>query len=155
LALWHNAFTLSVISRLRFIAMDIQDFDGLQALLDSTFPKTCRSCGYVYISAEQFFIETQDMPHGRSSLRSAIEDDGLILVEVFRNCRCGSTLMDEFGCRRDQNEDGLQRRLAFETILRAMQARNIPADVARMEIIKFLQGQPNTLVALLNSELLP
>ncbi|NOV28777.1 oxidoreductase [Methylomonas sp. ZR1] len=137
------------------IAMDIQDFDGLQALLDSTFPKTCRSCGYVYLSAEQFFIETQDMPHGRSSLRSAIEDDGLILVEVFRNCRCGSTLMDEFGCRRDQNEDGLQQRLVFETILRAMQARNVPADVARMEIIKFLQGQPNTLVALLNIELLP
>ncbi|MDT4288339.1 hypothetical protein RO575_02100 [Methylomonas sp. MO1] len=135
--------------------MDIQDFDGLRALLDSTFPKTCRSCGYVYISAEQFFIETQDMPHGRSSLRSAIEDDGLILVEVFRNCRCGSTLMDEFGCRRDQSENGVKQRLAFENMLRAMQARNISTDAARMEIIKFLQGQPNTLVAMLNIELLP
>ncbi|WP_020482326.1 hypothetical protein [Methylomonas sp. MK1] len=135
--------------------MDIQDFDGLRALLDSTFPKTCRSCGYVYISAEQFFIETQDMPHGRSSLRSAIEDDGLILVEVFRNCRCGSTLMDEFGCRRDQSENGVKQRLAFENMLRAMQARNISTDAARMEIIKFLQGQPNTLVAMLNIELRP
>ncbi|MCQ8117418.1 hypothetical protein [Methylomonas rosea] len=135
--------------------MDIQDFDGLRALLDSTFPKTCRSCGYVYTSAEQFFIETQDMPHGRSSLRSAIEDDGLILVEVFRNCRCGSTLMDEFGCRRDQSAAGLKRRLAFDNMLSAMQARNIATDAARMEIIKFLQGQPNTLVAMLNIELLP
>jgi hypothetical protein len=135
--------------------MDIQDFDGLRALLDSTFPKTCRSCGYVYISAEQFFIETQDMPHGRSSLRSAIEDDGLILVEAFRNCRCGSTLMDEFGCRRNHSETGIKQRLAFDNMLRAMQARNIATDAARMEIIKFLKGQPNTLVAMLNIELLP
>lgn len=135
--------------------MDIQDFDGLRALLDSTFPKTCRSCGYVYISAEQFFIETHDMPHGRSSLRSAIEDDGLILVEAFRNCRCGSTLMDEFGCRRDQSAAGLKRRQAFDNMLCAMQARNIAVDAARMEIIKFLQGQPNTLVAMLNIERLP
>ncbi|OQW78627.1 MAG: hypothetical protein BVN35_02915 [Proteobacteria bacterium ST_bin11] len=135
--------------------MDIQDFDGLRALLDSTFPKTCGSCGYVYISAEQFFIETQDMPRGRSSLRSAIEDDGLILVEVFRNCRCGSTLMDEFGCRRNQSENGLKQRLAFETMLRALQARNISKDAARLEIVRFLQGQPNTLVAILNIEPLP
>jgi hypothetical protein len=134
------------------LIMDIQDFEGLRALLDSTFPKTCASCGYVYFSAEQFFIDTQDMPHGRSSLRSAIEDDGLIMVEVFRNCRCGSTLMDEFGCRRDQSEIGLKQRLAFDNILRAMQARNIAPDVARLEILKYLQGQPNTLVATLNIE---
>ncbi|MBD9355714.1 oxidoreductase [Methylomonas albis] len=133
--------------------MDIQDFEGLRALLDSTFPKTCASCGYVYISAEQFFIDTQDMPRGRSSLRSAIEDDGLILVEVFRNCRCGSTLMDEFGCRRDHSERGERQRQAFDTILKVLQSKGIAVAVARVEIIKFLQGQPTTLIAMLNIEL--
>jgi hypothetical protein len=133
--------------------MEIQDFEGLRALLDSAFPKVCASCGYVYISAEQFFIETQDMPKGRSSLRSAIEEDGLILVEVFRNCRCGSTLMDEFGCRRDQSAAGLKRRLAFDNMLRALEARNIATDTARTEIVKFLQGQPTSLITLLNLEL--
>lgn len=133
--------------------MDIQDFEGLRALLDSTFPKTCASCGYVYISAEQFFIDTQDMPRGRSSLRSAIEDDGLILVEVFRNCRCGSTLMDEFGCRRDHSERGERQRQAFDTILKILQSKGIAVAVARVEIIRFLQGQPTTLIAMLNIEL--
>lgn len=131
--------------------MDIQDFEGLKALLDSAFPKTCSNCGYVYLSAEQFFIETQDMPRGRSSLRAAIEDDGLILVEAFRNCRCGSTLMDEFGCRRDNSDKGQQRRLAFDNMLKLLQAHNIPTDNGRAEIINFMNGRPNKLKVWLES----
>lgn len=130
-------------------AMDTQDFEGLRALLDSAFPKTCANCGYVYLSAEQFFLETRDMPRGRSSLKAAIEDDGLVLVEAFRNCRCGSTLMNEFGCRRDQSEKGQRQRLAFDKVMGQLKARNIAEDIARAEIIKFLHGQPNTLVMLL------
>ncbi len=60
--------------------MDLHDFAGLKALLDSAFPKKCASCGYVYRSAEHFFIETHDMPQGRPCLKAAIEDGGVILV---------------------------------------------------------------------------
>lgn len=134
--------------------MEKQDFEGLRALLDSTFPKTCRCCGHVYQSAEDFFVETQDMPKGHSSLRAAMEDDGLILVEVFRNCRCGSTLMDEFGCRRDASETGQKQRLAFDKLLIDLQAKQIEAELARREILKFLRGQSNCLIATLEGKTL-
>jgi hypothetical protein len=84
--------------------MDSTAFTGLKTLQDSAFPKKCRNCGYIYHTAEQFFAETQDMPGGRSSLRSDQDDDGATVVQAFRNCRCGSTLMDEFACRRDPSK---------------------------------------------------
>lgn len=130
--------------------MDTQDFEGLKALLESAFPKKCGNCGYVYETAEQFFMETQDMPRGHSSLKSVIEDDGMRIVEAFRNCRCGSTLMDEFGCRRDQSDKGAQRREAFDRMSILLQTRNISVAAARAEIVNFLHGKPNNLKALLN-----
>lgn len=129
--------------------MDAQDFEGLKALLESAFPKRCSNCGHVYLTAEQFFLETQDMPRGRSSLKSASEDDGCAFVEAFRNCRCGSTLMDEFGCRRDHSEKGMRRREAYEKMLALLLARNIPEETARAEIVDFLHGKPNKLKILL------
>lgn len=120
--------------------MNAEDFEGLQALIDSAFPKKCRNCGYVYETAEQFFAETLDMPRGRSSLKAAVEDDGSTIVEAFRNCRCGSTLMDEFGCRRDHSERGRQRRIAFDRMLGLLLARNIPEADIRAEMINFLRG---------------
>lgn len=134
--------------------MDTQDFEGLKALLESAFPKKCGNCGHIYETAQQFFMETQDMPFGRPSLKAAVEDDGCNVVEAFRNCRCGSTLMDEFGCRRDQSDKGSQRREAFERMSAILQARNISVAEARTEIVNFLHGQPNNLEALLNVEII-
>lgn len=129
--------------------MDVQEFEGLQALLESAFPKKCRNCGHVYETAEQFFMDTEDMARGISSLRSVIEEDGCVVVEVFRNCRCGSSMMDEFGCRRDHSEKGEQRRAAFDKILALLLAKNIPEATARIEILNFLRGKPNKLKSLL------
>lgn len=132
--------------------MDAQEFEGLKALIESAFPKTCRNCGHVYETAEQFFTDTEDMARGISSLRSAIEDDGGVVVEVFRNCRCGSSLMDEFGCRRDHSEKGELRRQAFNKMLALLQAKDIPEARARTEIISYLRGKPNRLKALLAAD---
>lgn len=125
--------------------MNVEYFEGLQALIDSAFPKKCGNCGYVYETAEQFFAETQDMPRGRSSLKSAVEDDGSTVVEAFRNCRCGSTLMDEFSCRRDHSEQGIRRRMAFDRMLDILLTRNIPELEIRAEILSFLRGRTSRL----------
>ncbi|MCQ8180752.1 hypothetical protein NP603_06510 [Methylomonas sp. SURF-1] len=125
--------------------MKIQAFQGLQALLESAFPKRCPSCGYVYSGPEQFFNETGDMPGGRSSLKSFVDDDGFAVVEVFRNCRCGSTLMDEFVCRRDMSEPGSRNREEFQRLLQTLTARGIADETARAEILKFMLGAPNRL----------
>jgi hypothetical protein len=88
------------------------EFSGLIPLTPSAFPKKCNNCGRIYQSAEEFFNETLDMPKGKT-LRSDIEEDGNTIVEAFRNCKCGSTLMDVYNCRRDQSTDGKLRRENF------------------------------------------
>jgi len=130
--------------------MNDRDFAGLRALLESSFPKHCGNCGRVYESVEQFLAETEDMPDGRSSLKSALEDDGSEIVEVFRNCACGSTLMDEFNSRRDDSDQGKKRRAEFDNMLEALRRHKLPDSVARTEILNFLKGRPSHLIELLN-----
>ena len=86
-----------------------KNLQGLAALQD-TFPKTCQCCGRVYEAAEDFLFQTQGLAAGKSSLKEIIDDDDRVVVAVFRNCICGSTLMDEFQSRRDESPDGQRRR---------------------------------------------
>lgn len=84
-------------------------FKGLRAA-QATFPRNCRNCGRIYQSAEDFLAQTADLPAGKSGLREMLDDDEQTVVAVFRNCVCGSTLMDEFQSRRDVSPAGLARR---------------------------------------------
>ena len=128
-------------------------FKGLTALVESTFPRTCTFCGKTYETTESFLTETLNMPNGRSSLKAALEDDGTAIVEVFRNCSCGSTLMDEFNNRRDDSDQGKQRRDKFNKLLTLLQNQNLSTDAARKEIIKVLHGEKSdTLDSLLKSK---
>jgi len=91
------------------------EYAGLKPVELTAYPKKCSNCGRIYETAEQFLNDTLDMPRGNSSLRADIDDDGYtVIVEAFRNCRCGSTLMDNYCCRRDQSPEGIGRRARFE-----------------------------------------
>jgi len=116
-------------------------FKGLTALVETSFPRKCSCCGKVYPTAKQFLTETHQMPNGRSSLKSAQKEDGTPIVEVFRNCVCGSTLMDEFNCRRDESSQGMKRRAQFDELLTQLQNENIPVDKAHEEILKVFYGK--------------
>jgi len=115
--------------------------NGLTSFIESAFPKTCAVCGKKYLTAEQFLTETDNMPSGRSSLKEALEDDGTSIVEVFRNCGCGSTLMDEFNCRRDDSERGQKKRDEFNKLLQFLESQNVPTAEARTEILKLYKGE--------------
>jgi len=107
-------------------------FKGLVALSDNAFPKKCASCGKVYQTANEFIKETERI-RGLSGLKRSEDDDGSSIVELFRNCHCGSTLLDFFQERRDSEEfrekfgelldifcsKGVERQLARETLLEA------------------------------------
>ncbi|OAI10217.1 oxidoreductase [Methylomonas lenta] len=121
-------------------------FQGLSALFESSFPKKCSVCGKVYKNSDQFLSETQNMPNGRSSLKEAIEDNGTAIVEVFRNCACGSTLMDEFNSRRDNSSQGQKRRLQFDKLLNILQKQGITTEIGRREIINFINGQHSDII---------
>ena len=121
-------------------------FSGLIELAESSFPKTCNTCGRVFETSKQFLKETEDLPSSRSPLKQAVEDDGTTLVEVFRNCPCGSTLMDEFNCRRDLSEKGLRRRNIFSRMYNILTEKGIDANIAKTELLKVANGHRSDLI---------
>ncbi|WP_053981948.1 hypothetical protein [Marinagarivorans algicola] len=121
-------------------------FAGLTALAESSFPKTCNTCGRNYPDVESFISQTQGLI-GHSGLKASTGDTGAPLVELFRNCVCGSTLLDLFNDRRDISNEGIERRLRFDQLLRYLEARNIPRLQARSEILKVLHGEGSKLLS--------
>lgn len=120
-------------------------FAGLQSLIDSAFPKQCKMCGRVYNSPQDFAVKTVSIS-GRAGFKAAVEEDGSRILELFRNCECGSTLMDVFRDRRDTSAAGLQRRQNFEKLLQKLQVKGIARDVARQELLKVMRGQRSELL---------
>lgn len=129
------------------IALDNDLFKGLKALAASAFPKSCACCGRTYKTAEEFIKATEKIPTATSSLKSSIEDDGSTVVEVFRNCPCGSTLMDEFGDRRDMSDKGNGRRAHFNRMMDYLETKGIAREVARIELLKVLRGEKSKLLS--------
>ena len=126
-------------------AADPTLFAGLQSLVASAFPKQCKMCGRVYHSPQDFAVRTGAIS-GRVGFKAAVEEDGSRILELFRNCECGSTLMDVFRDRRDTSEAGLKRRQNFEQLLRKLQAKGIGRDVARQELLKVMRGEKSELL---------
>ena len=98
--------------------MSDESFRGLKAL-PFKFPRTCSNCGREYQTEADFLEQTQNLRNGRSPFKEFEDDDGQVVLEVFRNCVCGSTLMDEFHSRRDNSPEGQRRREAYAKALLA------------------------------------
>lgn len=93
-----------------------ESLKGLKAL-PLKFPRKCHNCGQEYASEVDFLEKTKGIRAGRSSLKEGEDDDGQVIVEVYRNCVCGSTMMDEFHSRRDMSPEGIKRREAYDRLL--------------------------------------
>lgn len=111
-----------------------ESLKGLKAL-PLKFPRKCPNCGREYASENDFLEQTQGMRRGRSSLKEVEDDDGQAIVEVYRNCVCGSTMMDEFQSRRDYSPEGIRRRQEFD--------RLIASGKTREEIIQLFRSNDN------------
>lgn len=121
-------------------------FKGLRALAESSFPKRCANCGRTFQTAEQFLSETRDISTSRSGLKEADDDKGNKIVEAFRNCPCGSSLMDFFSDRRDFSETGVRRRKEFGELLDFLEKQNVERSLARTELLKFMRGEHSELL---------
>ncbi len=115
-------------------------FEGLQALSDSAFPKECSRCGRQYHSPRDFVRESRPPPNG-SGFKSGYDDDESTVLQLFRNCECGSTLMDFFNDRRDTSERGQKRRQLFGELLDTLEQQGMPPDEARPELRKLMNGE--------------
>lgn len=121
-------------------SLNVELFKGLKELSAASYPKKCRNCGREYLTMEQFLFETQDIQTAKTCLKQSLDDDGSKIVDVFRNCVCGSTLIESFNNRRDLSEAGIKRRGKFEDILNLLEQKNIDRRTARAELIKVLHG---------------
>jgi hypothetical protein len=116
-------------------------YEGLKALSDAAFPKQCPSCGRRYESAEEFIRATQSIREGISGLKSAVDEEAQPMVELYRNCPCGSTLMDCFDDRRDLSQPGLKRRKLFGQLLGMLHRKGVQTHIARAELIRLMRGE--------------
>jgi len=78
---------------------------------------------------------------------TGVSDDGSRIVEAFRNCPCGSTLMDFFTDRRDMSEKGLRRRERFGELLDYLVENGMERAAARAELLKVLKGGSSAVLA--------
>lgn len=121
-------------------------FEGLHALRKSAFPKHCANCGRTFDTAEQFLAETESIRDGLSGLKQSYDDDDSPIIELYRNCVCGSTLMDFFSDRRDFSERGVQRRKRFGELLEYLMGSGMERELARTELLKVLRGEKSELL---------
>jgi hypothetical protein len=121
-------------------------YAGLKALSETSFPKRCSSCGRTYPSTEEFIRETRSVRGGASGLKSSRDESDRSIIELFRNCPCGSTLMDYFDDRRDLTPESAARRRLFDELTRTLQKKGLAKGVARAELLKILAGEQSHLL---------
>ena len=129
--------------------IDVGLYAGLRQLADSAYPKRCRACGREYRNAAEFVAATQPVRADSSGLKQSLDDDGQAIVELFRNCVCGSTLLESFWNRRDPSAEGKLRRKRFDDMVGKLVAMGYPEDVAHSELLKVMHGQPNDVMDML------
>lgn len=116
-------------------------FEGLQALAAAAFPKHCNNCGRVYHTADEFLQQTQAIRQSSTGLKQGFDDNNIAIVEAYRNCYCGSTLMDFFTDRRDVSDAGQHRRQLFNKLLPHLQEKGMDRAEARAYLLRVLLGQ--------------
>ena len=124
-------------------AWDAELLAGLKALAASAFPKRCANCGRIYADVAAYLNDTLPVSAASSGLKRSEDDDGSTIVELFRNCPCGSTLLDFFSDRRDDSDAGDKRRSRFDDLLAYLIKRGTPPDEARDALRKAMRGEPS------------
>lgn len=130
-------------------------YDGLKALVESAFPKKCANCGKTFSTASQFIEETKTIRQEATGLKQSVDDDNMTIVEMYRNCSCGSTLMDFFTDRRDVSDAGKKRRDLFNDMLPSLEKTGLNRAGARDCLLRLLRNQPTEddrkIITMLNS----
>lgn len=118
--------------------------NGLRALAETTFPKRCATCGRSFADTAQFIGETAGLDRG---IKATLDENGTPILEVFRNCPCGSTLMGTYDERRDSTPGGLARRTQFGKLIDYLASQGLSAEKARSELLKVLRGESSASLA--------
>lgn len=120
-------------------------YAGLVFLVKGSFPKRCSNCGTVFETEEEFLSKTASLQSG-SGLRGTLDDDDRSIVEIYRNCVCGSTMMEPCRDRRDTSEEGLKRRQKFGELMKILTDKGVAFETGRSELLKVMRGEESALI---------
>ncbi len=125
----------------------LDDFlHGLRELAEASFPKRCPTCERVFETAAEFIAQTQPVRASHSGVKQSQDDNGVAMLELYRNCPCGSTLMDFFSERRDVSDKGLLRRKRFGELHEYLVANGVDKALAHGELLKVMRGGSSDLL---------
>ncbi|MDH5600072.1 MAG: oxidoreductase [Gammaproteobacteria bacterium] len=102
-------------------------------------------CGKIYNNEEDFINDTTTI-NNHNGLKQSYDDDDLPIVELYRNCSCGSTLMNFFGDRRENTSAAEKRRKKFGELLNYLVAQGLEHSVARIELLKAIRGEKSEIL---------
>jgi hypothetical protein len=74
------------------------------------FPKKCFTCNKVFLTRDAYLKETQDLKNEKGGTQY---DPMFEMVQEYRNCICGSTMLIYSSNRRDESSVGEKRREIF------------------------------------------
>jgi len=117
-------------------------YQGLKAIWDTEFPKTCPKCGRVYGSFEEYLMDSDVLPNSSGLMGYDIGVPGQ-QVGIFRNCACGTTIMAFCYDRRDLSETGNKRRQLFTELMNRLVDVGISAMEARQKLLSALRTTPD------------
>ncbi|MEI6279526.1 MAG: oxidoreductase [Verrucomicrobiae bacterium] len=117
-------------------------YQGLRAIWNTEFPKTCPKCDRVYHSFEEYLVDTLPLHHSSGLMGYKVGDVGE-QVGLFRNCACGTTIMAFCHDRRDLSESGYKRRELFAELMNRLIDNGISAQEARERLLKELRKAPD------------
>jgi hypothetical protein len=125
-------------------------YDGLQEIAQNQFPRHCGACGRTFRDADEFIRSTHALRNLKnehvSALQAAEDEHGQPAIQLYRNCPCGSTMLEFFQDRRDLSPAGQQRRKRFGELLEQMEQSGIDRALGRVELIRFLRGEESALI---------
>lgn len=121
-------------------------YSDLRSMAETVFPKQCRTCGRIYPDMGAYVEQTEHLRPGVSGLQQGLDEAYQPLVELYRNCACGSTLMNFFADRRDTSPAGLERRKRFAVVLEKLKRQGIAENDAREALLKFMRGEESELL---------
>ena len=126
-------------------------FASLRALVEATFPKRCRNCGREYADPAAFIAGTAPIRPGQAGFKAVLDAERHPVLELFRICACGSTLLESFHDRRNESPEGMRRRARFGSLLDKLAASGVDRATARRELLQMINGEQNSLFELIRS----
>ncbi|MBL4852287.1 MAG: CbiX/SirB N-terminal domain-containing protein [Gammaproteobacteria bacterium] len=112
---------------------------GLRSVADSDFPKTCRNCQRSYQTLSEFIRDTVSTTP-ETGLKQGFNDEEQAIVELLRNCQCGSILMSPVHSRRGNSDLASECREQFDQLVAQMAATGRTHESAREDLRQVITG---------------